>query len=722
MSLEIACIDGKGSVTEPSPGTFQTAGMDTADHMRIEKDYIDQAGVIKIFSDFIVDQKSTPDLSVNIAPGVAYVLNSSFVENSVNQTKFWRATNTGEVNVAINSNISGNPRITSIFIKVDTVTTPNDDADNVVSIIAVDGTAAASPTPPATPSNHLRLADVYVANGASSIINSNITDQRVEASLMSTKVTPNLIKNGNCINNSTNGYGNEPDDWIDDGNANPVQGGMPVLTKEDLISILGITTSQIEGLWNLKESSGNAIDLSDNGYDLTDNNTVGSSQDGLMSRARDFELSNSEYLDIPDASCPNLEISGSQTWFAYAKLESIAPFMRVMARRNATTGKTKSLHFVSGQAAFRLEGLITNDLIVHDAISPVDKWYFICGIYDSANSKLKIWVNGIKKEVTATGSASDTNADFAIGADFSNVGDTPQYFFDGLIQNACILSVALTDNQVKRLWAYTNYKGLKIRRSGIDGEMSQGLPQNLVEQYRGKQISFGAEMFQDVSSIGQIEIDDGMSQTISTVSDITDIWLNPRITHNVHKDATEITIKLKTITSNGNVWFKRCSLNPGNQVNIYSPSQNDISRFPRLLDMNPPAVLSGYQFEEKRWYNYSPTYLANGSMTWTSVVTNLAKFKINNQVCEYHISAVGTTGGIASNQLQATYPITPASYITSANEIRTGSVVNDGGAQMSGFSSIDTVSTTILSSKYDNSNFGLGASRRASFQINIPID
>jgi hypothetical protein len=43
------------------------------------------------------------------------------------------------------------------------------------------------------------------------------------------------------------------------------------------------------------------------------------------------------------------------------------------------------------------------------------KWYFVVGVYDSANTKLKVWVNGIKKEATASGSASDTNGPFRIG-------------------------------------------------------------------------------------------------------------------------------------------------------------------------------------------------------------------------------------------------------------------------------------------------------------------
>jgi hypothetical protein len=48
-------------------------------------------------------------------------------------------------------------------------------------------------------------------------------------------------KNGNFINNSTNGYGSTPDDWTSS-NANPVQGGIPALTKQNLIDGIGVVT------------------------------------------------------------------------------------------------------------------------------------------------------------------------------------------------------------------------------------------------------------------------------------------------------------------------------------------------------------------------------------------------------------------------------------------------------------------------------------------------
>ncbi len=169
---------------------------------------------------------------------------------------------------------------------------------------------------------------------------------------------PNLLKNGNFINNSTNGYGKTPDDW-NDSSANPVQGGVPTLTKAELISILGISDGDIEGLWPLNEASGNALDLSSNGYNLTETGgTIAADDDGLMATARDFEHNDEEYFLIANASCPNLEIAGSQTWFCWYKPESLED-TRLLNRNN----NTKSLFFhTTGRVSMQIVGLTTESV------------------------------------------------------------------------------------------------------------------------------------------------------------------------------------------------------------------------------------------------------------------------------------------------------------------------------------------------------------------------
>ena len=127
--------------------------------------------------DFLVSQNGTPNKSVNVAAGVAYVPNETFVKNT-GVLKFWRAQSSATVNVAIADNASGNPRIDIICVKIDDAAATSVRGAGSVSVVVVAGTPGASPAVPATPADHYKLAEVAVANGFTSITNANITDLR----------------------------------------------------------------------------------------------------------------------------------------------------------------------------------------------------------------------------------------------------------------------------------------------------------------------------------------------------------------------------------------------------------------------------------------------------------------------------------------------------------------------------------------------------------------
>ncbi len=71
-----------------------------------------------------------------------------------------------------------NPRIDIIVMQCSVATNPDSSSGNIASIIVVKGTAAGSPSAPATPANSLLLANIAVAAGAASIVTANITDER----------------------------------------------------------------------------------------------------------------------------------------------------------------------------------------------------------------------------------------------------------------------------------------------------------------------------------------------------------------------------------------------------------------------------------------------------------------------------------------------------------------------------------------------------------------
>ena len=135
-------------------------------------------------------QNGTPDMSVLVATGDAFIsyLNYAY--------PVWSdATN----NPAITSNSSGNPRIDAVVLWVDRSVVSSSSSDNpgASKVTVVAGTPGASPSAPSNSdiqtaigagNPFLRLANVTVASGASSITNANISDQRTIAKVNSTNV------------------------------------------------------------------------------------------------------------------------------------------------------------------------------------------------------------------------------------------------------------------------------------------------------------------------------------------------------------------------------------------------------------------------------------------------------------------------------------------------------------------------------------------------------
>ena len=132
---------------------------------------------------FKVAEEDTPAMSVKIQEGYAFLPNSS--GSMVYPIRLYD----GDASVSISANSSGNDRIDAVVLYIDLSATANAQVTNVAKFIVVEGTPAGSPTAPTNSdieteigaSNpYLRLADVEVGNGAVSIVDADITDQRTQ--------------------------------------------------------------------------------------------------------------------------------------------------------------------------------------------------------------------------------------------------------------------------------------------------------------------------------------------------------------------------------------------------------------------------------------------------------------------------------------------------------------------------------------------------------------
>lgn len=186
MSRQIRLINGKGDWTATPP-----TGATDADLYQLANDFVVQAGVVDLDGgDALVTEPDTPGLSVKVAAGTIYVLNSTWSVNT-NEPKFYQIVADADEDIAISSNSSGDDRIDLICQSVDKVTNPNDNADNVCPIEVVEGTPGAGE--PAVPADHELLAVVTVSDGATGILNADIEDRRRQVYLQTRDINEDFV-------------------------------------------------------------------------------------------------------------------------------------------------------------------------------------------------------------------------------------------------------------------------------------------------------------------------------------------------------------------------------------------------------------------------------------------------------------------------------------------------------------------------------------------------
>ena len=134
-------------------------------------------------------------------------------------------------------------------------------------------------------------------------------------------------------------------------------------------------------------------------------------------------------------------------------------------------------------------------------------------------------------------------------------------------------------------------------------------------------------------------------------------------------------------------------------------SVNDITN----AQINSAAAIVLSKLASDAWTAYTPTYTASGSMTYTSVTTNIARYIKIGRITFFELDASGTTGGTASTKLIASLPVTAAT----GYKIAGVSIVSDGGVlQMGFYEENSTTQIEVFVTTNQTTNWGLGASRR----------
>ncbi len=229
--------------------------------------------------------------------------------------------------------------------------------------------------------------------------------------------------------------------------------------------------------WPLDEASGTRAD-SHGSNDLADNNTVLSAT-GKISDAADFELANSEYLNITDASQSGLDFTSDFSFSCWVKPES----QHDGAMWYKWGGSQAAYGFlylnIAGTYKLRFNGYATGggSNIPFDWTQTLSNstWYHIVFRFDatghpSGSGTAEVFVDGSSIGTVTNGSytgSSNTTGAFSI----SSLGSGIQWYWDGLIDEMGCWSRLLTDQEITDL--YNGGAGLAYPFSG-GGSVNSG--------------------------------------------------------------------------------------------------------------------------------------------------------------------------------------------------------------------------------------------------------
>lgn len=224
--------------------------------------------------------------------------------------------------------------------------------------------------------------------------------------------------------------------------------------------------ASIVSRWKLNETSGaRADDVGSN--DLSDVNTVGYASGQFSENAADFEAGNAEELSIEDASQSGLDITGDMSFSCWIDVESLpsdAEYV-IFQKSNHNSNQRGTIVQITkyGSALYGMsantEGLLT--AMTADGGAQTNKgvdypygtatWVFFTWTYDASAGEVKVFKDGSKVGSTMTGlptSQYNNTATFALGRYTATGGSA----YDGLMQDAIIWNVALSDAEVTSLY------------------------------------------------------------------------------------------------------------------------------------------------------------------------------------------------------------------------------------------------------------------------------
>jgi len=214
--------------------------------------------------------------------------------------------------------------------------------------------------------------------------------------------------------------------------------------------------------YRLDETSGVRLNSVIGATDLTDNNTVGFSTDGVSSKTEncaDFVAANSEYLSHGGSE---MQLGDSDWSIAMWSKTDISSDQDVVGSwKTSGNNREWKLWYRSSIGGYQFEissdgqsGTVSS---VQSGTASAGIWYNHIIIYDSVNDTIKYYIDGTLKNTTShSGGAFVGDGEFRIGNTFSSLSH-----FDGKIDEFGVWSRVLSARDISDL--YNNGEGRKVK-------------------------------------------------------------------------------------------------------------------------------------------------------------------------------------------------------------------------------------------------------------------
>jgi hypothetical protein len=203
--------------------------------------------------------------------------------------------------------------------------------------------------------------------------------------------------------------------------------------------------------------NGNANDESENGNDGTVHGaTLTTDRFGNTNSAYSFDGQN-DWIKVENSNSLNIFGYNSLSICAWIKAESFKSGNTGVVNKWGTGGAEDDqykLNLYSDKVKFGLSDEPTN--LVSISGIQLNKWYFITGVYDNAESKIKVYIDGkLDNEMDLSFSIWNTNQ-------FIEIGTHHGSFFHGVVDDIRIYNLALSDTEIQALYQGTPNNNLSI--------------------------------------------------------------------------------------------------------------------------------------------------------------------------------------------------------------------------------------------------------------------